>query len=59
MANVLWLIVSIWMRNIAYRHGIWDGAFNHFLPFVREQMKYYDEDRAKRILKADDANLTL
>lgn len=50
---VVFLILLIWMRNMAYRHGIWDGAFNHFLPIVRREMHYYDARRAKQILDAE------
>ncbi|MDE2472510.1 MAG: hypothetical protein KGL35_28230 [Bradyrhizobium sp.] len=51
--SVAWLISLIWTRNMAYRHGIWDGAFNHFLPVVRREMLFYDADRARRILLAE------
>jgi hypothetical protein len=48
------LVLMIWVQSMAYRHGIWDGAFNHFLPVVRREMLYYDEHRAKMIFKAED-----
>lgn len=51
---VLWLIVCLWMRGMAYRHGIWDGAFNHFLPIVKKEMLFYDERRAKEILSREE-----
>ncbi len=50
---VLFLILMHWTRTMAYNHGIWDGAFNHFLPHVRKQMLYYDERRAKEIFAAE------
>ena len=63
MVNGWWLVggafgmlaLMIWTRNMAYRHGIWDGAFNHFLPVVRREMLFYDERRAKMILEGEDA----
>ena len=48
-----WLVSLVWVRNMAYRHGIWDGAFNHFLPVVRREMLFYDHNRAARILSAE------
>jgi hypothetical protein len=48
------LILIVWVRSMAYRHGIWDGAFNHFLPIVRREMFYYDKHRAKIIFDAED-----
>lgn len=45
------LVVMIWTNRMAYRQGIWDGAFNHFLPHVRREMLYYDRHRAVVILK--------
>ena len=38
---------------MAYRQGIWDGAFNHFLPIVKREMLRYDERRAKMIFRID------
>lgn len=52
-ASVGWLATMIWTRNMAYRHGIWDGAFNHFLPIVRKEMIFYDERRAAEILERE------
>jgi hypothetical protein len=49
------LALLIWTRSMAYRHGIWDGAFNHFLPVVRREMMFYDEHRAKAIFEAEDS----
>lgn len=51
----VWAVVCIFMQRMAYRHGIWDGAFNHFLPIVKREMYYYDEHRAKKILE-DEAS---
>lgn len=50
---ICWLITLILVRKMAYRHGIWDGAFNHFLPVVQKEMLYYDEGRAKAILEKE------
>jgi hypothetical protein len=53
LAIMFWLMV--WVRYMAYRHGIWDGAFNHFLPVVRKEMLFYDEHRAKAIFEREAA----
>ena len=61
MISVWWLLVEVfvflalmkWTNELNYRHGIWDGAFNHFLPVVRREMIYYDERRAKQIFGAE------
>ena len=50
-----WLVTMIWVRNMAYRHGIWDGAFNHFLPIVRREMLFYDKRRAQAIFDREGA----
>lgn len=63
MVNIWWLVgealgmlaLMIWTRNMAYRRGIWDGAFNHFLPVVRREMLFYNEPRAKAVFEAEDA----
>ena len=34
-----------------YRQGIWDGAFNHFLPVVKKEMLFYDRCRATKIFE--------
>jgi hypothetical protein len=54
----VFLILLFWIRNIAYRHGIWDGAFNHFLPVVQREMYSYDEHRAAQILEAEFSEWT-
>ena len=46
-------ILMIWSNRIAYRQGIWDGAFNHFLPVVRKEMMFYDKHRAKIIFESE------
>jgi hypothetical protein len=48
--SVCWLITLVWVRNMAYRHGIWDGAFNQFLPIVQREMRWYAPHRAAEIL---------
>lgn len=45
----LWVVLVGWTNRMSYRHGIWDGAFNHFLPRVRQEMLYYDKFQAERI----------
>lgn len=60
--NAWWLVVEaaaflvlcICMQHIAYNQGIWDGAFNQFLPRVRKQMHFYDDRRARKILAEYD-----
>lgn len=62
MVNAWWLVAEafvalvflVWIQRMAYRHGIWDGAFNHFLPVVRKEMIFYDEHRAARIFEAEE-----
>ena len=49
------LVFCIYINRINYRHGIWDGAFNHFLPVVQREMLFYDERRARLILEAEAA----
>lgn len=39
---------------MSYKYGIWEGAFNHFLPVVKKEMMYYDEHRAKQILDGEE-----
>lgn len=53
---ICWLVTLILVRHMAYRHGIWDGAFNHFLPIVQKEMLYYDKHRAKAILEKEGFN---
>ena len=36
--------LSWWSRRMAYKHGIWDGAFNQSLPHVRAAMREYRPD---------------
>jgi hypothetical protein len=56
-ASAGWMIVSIYLQRVAYRHGIWDGAFNHFLPNVQREMRYYDRHKADAILAAEREEL--
>ena len=58
MIDIFWLaivtvllVLMLWTNRTAYRHGIWDGAFNHFLPVVQKEMLYYDRDRATKLLR--------
>lgn len=44
----------LYANHLAYEHGVWDGAFNQFLPRVRSAMRKYDPDRAKEILGDDE-----
>lgn len=52
-ASAVWLALMIWLQRMAYRHGIWDGAFNHFLPTVRREMLFYDKRRAEDIFERE------
>lgn len=51
------LALIVWTNRMSYRHGIWDGAFNHFLPIVRREMRRYNAARAKAILEAEQIEL--
>lgn len=51
--SFLWLVALVWVQRLAYRHGIWDGAFNHFLPVVRREMLFYDRHRAEAIFRSE------
>lgn len=44
------LILVIAASRSAYRGGVWDGAFNQFLPHVQKEMVWYDEHRSRGIL---------
>ena len=65
MIPAWWLVVEacaflalcIYLQRVSYRCGIWDGAFNHFLPVVRQEMLFYDQRRAEAIFEADAAYL--
>ncbi|WP_424139880.1 hypothetical protein [Roseomonas chloroacetimidivorans] len=37
-------------RHYAYRHGVWDGAFNQGLPHVQEIMRGYDPERTAELM---------
>ncbi len=62
MIDSRWMIVEaavfvallVYLQRVSYRCGIWDGAFNHFLPIVRREMLFYDERRAKQIFDKED-----
>ncbi len=45
---LLLLVFAVGRAN--YRLGVYDGAFNQFLPHVQEMMRDYDERRATEIL---------
>ena len=47
----VWLTLMIWTNRMNYRQGIWDGAFNHFLPVVKKEMLFYDRCRATKIFE--------
>ena len=53
VASLGWLVILVWVQRTAYRHGIWDGAFNHFLPIVQREMRFYDARRAEIILSQE------
>ena len=61
MVNAWWLALEavslmafcFWTNRTNYRCGIWDGAFNHFLPVVQREMLRYDSRRARQILDAE------
>lgn len=63
MVNAWWLVIEataflglcIACGRANYRCGIWDGAFNHSLPIVQQEMIAYDPYRAAEILAADQA----
>ncbi len=51
MEELLWVVLTVvaiglswWSRSLAYKHGIWDGAFNQSLPHVRAAMREYRPD---------------
>jgi hypothetical protein len=52
---VVTVVILIWHGQMRYRHGIWDGAFNQFLPHVQDAMREYDADRAEQVLAGRQA----
>lgn len=57
MSDYLWFAVLamtngalIYSCHLQYKFGVWDGAFNQFLPHVQKAMREYDERRATDIL---------
>jgi hypothetical protein len=46
-SNAMMLLAA----HLRYKHGIWDGAFNQFLPHVQKAMREYDPHRAEEKLK--------
>ena len=58
MVSVWWLPVEalafmaacIYLNRVSYRCGVWDGAFNHFLPVVRREIMFYDPLRGAQLL---------
>lgn len=40
-AAFAWPISLIWHGRMSYRHGIWDGSTNQFLPHVRKEIEWY------------------
>jgi len=53
IVSFAWLVLLVWIQRMSYRHGVWDGAFNHFMPQVQKEMLYYDRHRATRILRQE------
>lgn len=51
------LVASLYANRIAYKHGIWDGAFNQFIPHVRKAMFEYDPVVAQIILDEREERL--
>ncbi|WP_445505025.1 hypothetical protein [Microvirga sp. G4-2] len=41
VAVFLWPLSLIWYGRMNYRHGIWDGSSNQFLPHVRKEIEWY------------------
>ena len=56
LAAIPFVVLMGYANRLAYRHGIWDGAFNHFLPVVRSAMRQYDDRRAEKVLRTPDVN---
>lgn len=53
---IVLLGLGIYTNRVNYHCGIWDGAFNHFLPVVKREMMRYDERRAKAIFDQEVTN---
>lgn len=41
LASAIWFVAMLVTNHLARKHGIWDGAFNQFLPDVRKAMLEY------------------
>ncbi|KAB7788022.1 hypothetical protein [Methylorubrum populi] len=59
MSDWVWLAIllvtngmMLLSAHLRYKHGIWDGAFNHFIPHVQKAMREYDDRRTDMILAA-------
>lgn len=57
MSDYVWIAALIFSNglliysgHLRYKFGVWDGAFNQFLPHVQKAMREYDRDRAASIL---------
>lgn len=48
-------VVLLYSSHLSYKHGIWDGAFNQFLPYVQRSIFEYDKYRAQLILNANES----
>jgi hypothetical protein len=51
--SIAMLVLYVFASNLMYRRGVWDGAFNRFLPRVRNAMMEYDAERARKIIERD------
>ncbi|ACL61262.1 hypothetical protein [Methylobacterium nodulans] len=58
-AYLISVVVLIWVGQMRYRHGIWDGAFNQSLPHVQRAMLAYDDERAMRIFEDNGIPLAI
>lgn len=65
MNDCVWLLallatngLLLWSAKMRYEHGVWDGAFNRFIPHVQKAMIDYDADRAFAVLEEDGIEIT-
>ena len=49
--SIVAIFAMLYANKLAYKHGIWDGAFNQFLPHVQSAMREYDKKLADEMLK--------
>ena len=57
--SLIWIVLAIYYAEMRYKQGVWDGAFNHFLPHVRREMFAYDKHRAAAIFKSEGEELVV